>query len=185
MILLLLPSQDDYEELFEDNEEVSGKQSQYDYEQVTQICNRVDEIEELFQAAFFPVVIPWMRINIRAENEYRELFFLRDWVEERFFWALEEQVPLYRSGYEDAVMVPASLAWHAWRFPAREEDFTFIYDRWSSGVFTWFHYQSHAHDSPYTAVTSWLHEVHTWYHTGRWHTRRGVEIVLPYSYIAD
>ncbi|KAK3260992.1 hypothetical protein CYMTET_30080 [Cymbomonas tetramitiformis] len=88
----------DYEELFEDNEEVSGKQSQYDYEQVTQICNRVDEIEELFQAAFFPVVIPWMRINIRAENEYRELFFLRDWVEERFFWALEEQVPLYRSG---------------------------------------------------------------------------------------
>ncbi|KAK3237138.1 hypothetical protein CYMTET_52767 [Cymbomonas tetramitiformis] len=84
-------SPDGYEELFEDNEEVSGEQSQYDYGQVTQICNRVDEIEELFHAAFFPIVIPWMRINIRAENEYRELLFLRDWVEERFFWALEEQ----------------------------------------------------------------------------------------------
>ena len=140
----------------------------------------------MFRNAFFTVVIPWMRVTIRAENEYRESCFVRDWVEERFFWALEEQVPLYRSVYAESVMVPVSLAWYAWRFPAREEDFTFIYDQRSSGVFTWFDYQSYAHDCcPHTAVTTWLHEVHTWYYTGRWHTRKGVEFVKPYSNIAD
>ncbi len=63
----------------------------------------------MFRNAFFTVVIPWMRVTIRAENECREKCFVRDWVEERFIFALleerlEEQVtfPLYRGVVVDA-----------------------------------------------------------------------------------
>ncbi len=63
----------------------------------------------MFRRAFFTVVIPWMRVTIREENEYRESCFVRYWVEERFIFALleerleeEVQFPLYRGVIVDA-----------------------------------------------------------------------------------
>ncbi len=135
-----------------------------------------NEYEDLFRKAFFSVVIPWINKTFRGTNECRERFFVRDWVEERFLWALEEQVSFQRWDYVNAfhidVMVPVSIAWYdnVWRFDNVGRDFTFIIDQNSSGVLKWFYWwrleYEHRYECPHYAVTRWLHDIYAWYYTG-------------------
>ena len=135
-----------------------------------------NEYENLFRKALFLVVIPWINKTFRGTNERRERFFVRDWVEERFLWALEEKASIERWDDVNArlidVMVPVSMAWYDnnWRFHNDEEDTTFIIDQYSSGILKWFRQwrlcYEHRYQCPHYAVTRWLRDIYAWYYKG-------------------
>ncbi len=150
---------------------------QDDYEAKWQmIVTSMNEYEQRFREAFFIVVLPWISVTFRGTNQRRERRFVRDWVEERFLWALEEKVIFQRWDYRNAshidVALPVSIAWHdnVWRFDNNGRDNNFIIVQNSSGVVRWFYWWrlecEPRYRCPRYAVTRWLHDIHVWYYRG-------------------
>jgi len=92
---------------------------------------------------------------------------VRDWVEERFLFALEEFVPISRYSNlhcrMEEVMVPCSIAYYVYQLH-NHYLYSFIRVRGSSGVFTLYAWYNDGYDHPDVAVDNWIFDLYRWYY---------------------
>ncbi len=149
---------------------------QIEYDQMVMIVSMQNEYEQRFREAFFSVVLPWINLTFRGTNERRERLFVRDWVGERFLWALEERTIFRRWDFVNAcfvtVVVPVSIAWYddVWRFDNNGGDTTFIIVQNSSEILRWFSWwrleYEWRYECPHYAVTRWLYDIYARHYKG-------------------